>query len=234
MNLASVLLLACATASDDVRLTFDDAKMVEVAFFTVKPGEERALNDKYFAKVLPIAAEYGMRPLATFDVDRQEHGAPSAAHWAFFEWPSLQAKEQFEADKRFQRLVPQRDRRLETLELVYTKVAEDTSITLRPDRMYEFFAVWVNPRRAAHMQAYFAAAGPFVAERGVRFVGSFEVVGSSDPEFRPSTVGFIEWPDRSVKEAWFSSEAFADHGWHRALALDRLYVLEGAARLPDS
>ncbi|MEN0062230.1 MAG: DUF1330 domain-containing protein [Myxococcota bacterium] len=232
MVLVSSWLLGCTAAAEDVRLTFDDAKMYEVAMFTVKAGEADALAEKYFAKVIPVAQEYGMRPLASFDVTHQEHGQPHAATWAFFEWPSVEAKTKFEADKRYQRLKPQRDRRLDTLKLVYTQVAEDTSVTLRSDRLYEFFAGWINAHNGSHLPQYFASAGPFIGSRGVKFIGDFKVVGSSDPEFLPSTVGFIEWPDRSVKEAWFASEEFEQNGWHRALAIDRLVVLEGKVRQP--
>ena len=55
----------------------------------------------------------------------------------------------------------------------------------------------------------------------------FNIVGSpEDYHFLPHTVGFIEWPDRSVKQAWLDSEEFKAVGYHRALAVDRLYVVE--------
>ncbi|MBX2799997.1 MAG: hypothetical protein KTR31_20115 [Myxococcales bacterium] len=215
-------------------LSFDDAKMYEVAFFTVAAGEQEALSKKYFAKVMPIAREYGMRPMGTFAVSHQEHGQPSAATWGFFEWPSLAAKERFEQDKRFQKLKPQRDARLDALQLVYLQVAEDLTVELRDDRLYEVFGGWVNAHHGAHLQDYFAAAGPYLASRDVRFHGDFQVIGSSDPTFRPDVFGFMEWPDRSVKQGWFDSAAFRQSGWHRAMAVDRLFVLEGTANLPGS
>ncbi|MEM6930438.1 MAG: hypothetical protein AAF602_26105 [Myxococcota bacterium] len=230
MSSVLIALLGCAPASAETTLAFRPDTLVEVAMFTIEPGEEQAIEEKYFSKVFPIAAEYGMQPLGTFAVDNIEHGDVEATQWGFFQWPDRAAKERFEADRRFRRLVDERDARLSELKLLYVTVAEPVSIVLDDDRMYEVFAGWLNRHNGARMQDYFAVAGPWVAQRGAEFHGQFTVVGMPEEygfSSQPQVLGFMSWPSRSTKAAWFGSDAFHDIGWTRASAVDRLVVLEG-------
>ncbi len=233
-SLVAAFALTAATQAAEVELIFQPSTLVEVAMFSVNPGEELALGEKYFSKVMPIAAEYGMKPLGTFTVAHIEHGDVEAAQWGFFQWPDLASKQDFEADRRFLKLVGERDSRLGTLKIIYVKVEEPTTVTLDDDRYYEIFAGWVNRHEGAHLQDYFAAVGPWIEGKEVQFHGSFTVSGQSEDyglSSVPQMFGFMSWPNRSVKEAWFASDAFRDAGWNRAVALDRLVVLEGTPDL---
>ena len=234
---AAGFVTACATprtaAAEPTEITFRAGRMIEVAFFKIKPGKEAALRDRYFAKVMPIAAEYGLRPIGTFAVTKTDHGAANQfAAYGFFEWPSVDAKRRFEADPRFAPLRALRDSMLATLPAqVYLRVKETVTVPLRNGRVYEAAVAWANPERQARLKAYFDAAGPFIAERRVAFHGQFEVIGQpDDPRYTfdapPNTFLFIEWPNDRVKAQWFSSPAFSKVGHHRAMALDRLLVLE--------
>ena len=216
-----------------VELEFKPDRLYEIAFFTVAPGKATELRDRYFSKVTPIVQKYGGGRLGTFTVNHIEHGPDDVATWGFFEWPSLEAKQSFDKDRKFQELRPIRDRLLQTLRIVYVQVKEPTRVAMRDDRMYEFYGGWINRARGAHLQDYFAVAGPWTAQRGVKFIGEFEIVGSPDDyHFLPDTLGFIEWPNKAVKEAWFASEEFKQVGYHRALAIDRLVVIESDFDFP--
>ncbi len=134
----------------------------------------------------------------------------------------------------FHKLRPIRDSLVDTLRLVYLEAQQPVTVTMRQDRMYEFFGVWMNRTHGAHMQDYFAAAGPFIRQNGVRFIGDFKVVGAPEGyAFLPDSVDFIEWPSKAVKESWFNSAEFKRVGYHRALALDRLVVIESSFDFPQ-
>ena len=222
-----------APAEAQTTLRFEPGKLYEVAMFKITPGKEQEIDKRYFSKAFPLAQQFGMRPIGTFTVDRIEHGPNDVATWGFFEWPDLATKERFESDRRYHELRPIRDGLVDTLRLVYLQVDQPASVTIDPNRMYEFFGVWINRANGAHLQEYFAAAGPFIAEKGVKFIGDFRIVGSPEGyAFLPDSVGFIEWPSKAVKESWFASDAFKRAGYHRALALDRLVVIESSFDVP--
>ena len=246
MITGTLLLAGCATAADAANaaapnITLQQGKMIEAAFFKVKPGQQRRLKDEYFPKAIAIAKEYGLNPLGTFRVTKVEHGPSDAiAAWGLFEWPSVKSKERFEQDPRFVKLRQFRDSLLETLpKQVYLQVDKTVTLDLQGDGFYEAAVAWANPARADHMKQYFAAAGPFIQERGVKFLGQFKVVGQpKDPRYAfdslPNTFLLIDWGGADNKAAWFSSAAFKRVGWHRALALDRLFILESRFNAPRS
>ena len=209
------------------QITFRQGKLIEAAFIKITPGMESQLNEEYFSKVMPLAMEFGMKPLGLFKVTRVEMGDDDAGMWGFFEWPSLETKELFDADPRFIKLRAIRDSLLDSAKMIYLNVAETTTVTIREDRLYEFFGGWINRHNGSHLQQYFEVAGPWVANHGVVFLAQFSIVGSPEGyQFLPDVVGFIEWPNSSVKQAWFDSQEFKTVGYHRALAVDRLYVIE--------
>ena len=51
-----------------VDVLFKKDKLIEVAFLSVKPDQQKALQESYFKKVFPIAQEYGLKPLAKIQV----------------------------------------------------------------------------------------------------------------------------------------------------------------------
>lgn len=57
-----------ADAPAGIAVDFRQGKLIEVALLSVEPGKEEQLTSEYFAQVMPITAEYGMRPLATLAV----------------------------------------------------------------------------------------------------------------------------------------------------------------------
>lgn len=219
-------------AKRTAEITFRKGALIEAAFFRVKPGQQAALDKEYFAKVMPLAQRYGMKPLGMFKVSKIEHGPDDAAMWGLFEWPDEAAKERFEKDPQFAELRPIRDAKLDTLKMVYLNAEETTTVKLRDDRMYEIFGAWVNRHNAPKLKAYFDVAGPWVGQRGAVFPVKLKVVGAPEGHgFLPQRVGFIEWPE-GVKAAWFASPEFAKVGHLRARALDRLYVVESHFMFP--
>ena len=231
---AMLALSATAQATEVQAVSIQADTMVEFGFFTIQAGREQELGERYFSKVMPIAAEYGMRPLAMLSIGQTEYGDDLSQTLGLWEWPSLEAKESFEQDRRYKRLAPIRDSMLDNLQLIYTRPTVDVALSLQDDRLYEFAGMWISDTHAEHLGQYFASAGPFLGQNDVQFIGNFEVLGGSDPSLVPDQIAFFSWPDAQVKEAWFTSETFQESGWHRALALERLFVVEATASAPGS
>ena len=208
-------------------IAFRADRLTEVAIFRVRSGLENVLRDAYFARIMPVAQEYGAKPLGSFSIETVQHGTGNPTTYAFFEWPDLDAKHRFERDPRFVDLRRLRNGLLEELRLVYLRAKADATVELVPGHVYEIFGAWLNRKDAERMNEYFSVAAPFVAERGAKFPAEFDVVGGPDPAFVPHAFGFIDWPSRAAKDAWFGSEEFRRVGWKRAVAVDRLFVLEG-------
>ncbi|MEM8783317.1 MAG: hypothetical protein AAGE65_10750 [Planctomycetota bacterium] len=214
-------------------VTLDAEKLIEFATAKIAPGREQAFQTDYFQKLMPLLQEYGVRPIRIFPVTRTDHG-PAGKYTLFglFEWPDLATKQRFESDPRFVKLRQFRDTLMETpVTSVLTRVDETVTFTPKPGSVMEAAVVWINAEKAEHLPQYFQAAGPFIAENDVAFHGRFTVVGQPDnPEYafdsQPDRFMLIEWGSAKVKQTWFNSEAFKRAGWHRALALDRLLVLE--------
>ena len=100
------------SANGAVTVNFKAGKLIEVAFLSVKSGKEDQLNAEYFAKVMPIAGEYGMRPLVTFGVTDVAEGNTYVQMVGFFEWLSMAVRKKFSRDKRFLAIKPIRDNAL--------------------------------------------------------------------------------------------------------------------------
>jgi uncharacterized protein (DUF1330 family) len=94
---------------------FSGDKMYEVAGLWVRPdgGRERLID--YLTKALPVAHEYGARPLLKLAPSRSAWGdfLPTQVHLT--EWPDGRAFERFTADKRAAQLRPLRDSALSKL-----------------------------------------------------------------------------------------------------------------------
>ncbi len=233
LALTAALLTTNTACAQDSRVTFESGKMIEVAFLKIRPGQEARLKNEYFPKAIGVAKEYGIKPLITFPAHKVSHGpADQIGMWGFFQWPSVERKNEFEQDPRFVKLRAFRDSLLVSPpKQIYLSVEKTATVELKKEKLYEAAVLWVNKGAQPHLKQYFDAAGPFVSQRQVKFIGNFKVIGQPvDPKYSfdsaPSSFIFVEWPDESVKNAWFTSKEFQRAGFHRALALDRLVVVE--------
>ena len=221
-------------AEPSAQITFEKDKMIEVVFAKIKPGKMAELQESYFPRIMPIAMSYGAKPLGTLKVDTISHGPDNANLFGFFEWPSVEAKQRFEQNKEAQSLIAYRDTLLESLKITYTHVEETTTVTFHEDRLYEIGSLWINKQNAGLLNEYFDAAGPFIQANNVRFLAEFKPTGSPKAyHMQPDMMFLIEWPSAATKDRWFESEQFRQVGWKRALALDRLYIVEGHFNFPE-
>ncbi|MFQ5640421.1 MAG: DUF1330 domain-containing protein [bacterium] len=209
-----------------VDVSFKAGKLIEVAFLSVKPGKENQLNADYFAKVMPIAAEYGMRPLATFGVTDVAEGNTHVQMIGFFEWPSIEVRNKFSRDKRFLAIKPIRDNALSYLQYGFFKVEEDVSTTFSADHYYEIYAMWMNPKYGNQISDYFGKVGPVAGQHyGAKFPLSLKPYGGKDGDYHPHAMGIAEWPSKAKNEAFFNSPVFKDARHLRDAAVDRLDAL---------
>jgi len=145
-------------ASDPVKeanILFKSGKVIEIAYASIAGGKEAQLNEEYFAKIIPIAAEYGGKMLGSLGVTAVTDGEMYPQMIAIFEWPEIAARDRLLADKRAKKLFPIRDEALTFLKLAYFTVDEDVTVTFREDKTYEFFNAWLTPEAETALPEYF-------------------------------------------------------------------------------
>lgn len=217
LALGSSTALSAELTGKDVRtstVTFEEGRLIEVAYFSLKPGTERSVQEDYFPAALKVAAEYGGRMLASFQVTDTFTGDLEPQSIAIFDWPDVATKARFEQDARFQRLVPIRDQALSYIQIGMYEVAKDTEVTFREDKSYEFFGAWLNADKSAELGRYFEVSEPIKQSYGrpapvfmVKF-STTESAPQEGPIYRPHMAGIVEWDRASDYLTLTTSDAF--------------------------
>ena len=216
-------------------VTLEKGRLIEVAYFSLEPGTEKSVQEDYFpAALVEVAAEYGGRMLASFRVTGVFSGSMEPQMIGIFDWPDLATKARFEEDERFKAVVPIRDRAISFIKLAMYEVPEDTEVTFREDKSYEFFGAWLNPGKSEELGRYFQVSEPIKQSYGRPapvFKASFSTASSAPQEafsYRPHLAGIVEW-DRATDYAKLtSSEAFVrDAAPIFASAISRIDLVHG-------
>jgi uncharacterized protein (DUF1330 family) len=211
---------------------FQKGKLIEVAFMSVKEGKQQQLNEKYFANVMPIAAEYGLRPLMTIGVsDTKSDSNINPQMVGFFEWPSKEKRAAFDKDPRFLKIKKYRDDALSFLKVGYFEVKEDKKVTLDNTLYYEVYAMNMDEKKGHLMKNYFDVAGPIVMnDYGVDFALSMTPVATDDKHvYTSQSFGIAIWKSKKDNETFFNSDEFNKIKHYRKAAVKRLDVWHGTA-----
>lgn len=176
-------------------ITFEKGKLIEVGLFSITPGKESQVQEDYFPKIFPIAAEYGLKPMQTFMIHEKMYGENPAKMVGFFEWPSLEQKRAFDQDPRFLKLRNVRNGGLDFLALGYFKVEETTQVTFSSDKIYDFASLWIDPDHATKLEAYFEKVGPIAMspKYGYKPLVRLQPLGVHDQNYHPSLIALAEW-----------------------------------------
>ncbi len=180
-------------------VSFKKGMIYDIAYFSVKSGKEKQLNEDYFPQALRIGKDYGVSMLASFGVTDVTAGDISPQMVAIFEWPSLAVKERFEKDKRYKKIVPLRDASLSFIKVAFYEVAEDVEVVFRDDKSYEFFGAWLTPEAETFLPKYFEVSEPIKRTYGrpyPEFKVNFALVKNApkgDFSYAPHMAGIVEW-----------------------------------------
>ena len=96
----------------------------------------------------------------------------------------------------------------------FFQVSEPTTVPLREDKCYEFFAAWLNQSKETLLQTFFAESQPIKEQYGrpepLLLVQLAPVLTNytADQSFHPSLGGIVEWDDHKDVEVLLSNEAF--------------------------
>lgn len=180
----------------EANMQFKAGKVIELAYVSVEGGKEGQLNQEYFAKILPIAAEYGGKMLGSLRVTAVTEGKMFPQMIAIFEWPELAARDKLLADKRAQKLFPVRDEALTFIKLAYFTVEQDVMVTFKEDKTYEFFNAWLTPASETALPEYFKQSdAPKKKYGSPAFLASFKPIKlpAADYLVQPHMSGIVEW-----------------------------------------
>jgi len=212
---------------------FRQGKLIEVAYLSVKEGKQKQLNEEYFANIMPIAGEYGMKPLMTIAVKHAWSDEIKPQMVGFFEWPSVEKREAFDKDKRFKKLKKIRDDALSYLKIGYFEVAKDAKVNLDSKLFYEVYAMTLNEKNGHLMSTYFEKAGPIVTnDYGVDFALNLSPVQMKGKNFFvPQMFGLAIWKSEADNQKFFGSSQYNEIKHYKERALQRIDVWQGAVIL---
>ena len=135
------MLLFVEPSSAQLSVTLEKSKAYELVVFSVKEGKfEQLLND-YLPKVLPLVAEYGGKPLASFSVVSSNGVEQSPQIVALWEWTDPNAFTLASNDKRIQEILPIRNDAMVFIEEAnFFSVSETTTLELTNEESYVLLA----------------------------------------------------------------------------------------------
>ena len=210
---------------------FKKGKLIEVAFLSIIPEKSQQLQEKYFKNVMPIASEYGMKPLVRVKVNYAYSEFTKPQVVGFFEWESKEKHEAFLNDPRFQKIKPIRDEALSFLRLGYFEVEKDTKVTFSSDQLVEIYSMWFTPTEAHRMQTYFQNVVPLITGKGneydVKFPIDLKSVAYGNDTYQPQSFGIAFWKSKSSNDRFFQSKAYNKIKHDKEAALSRLDVWHG-------
>ena len=187
------------TVNEEVKsadITFKAGKLIEVALLSVKPDGQKAFMEEYFPKVMPVAAPYGARPIASFAVVKTVMGNKPNQMVVFFEWESIKQKRAFEANPEYLKLRNIRDNALSYLSQGYFQVEKDVTVNISDDKIYDFAGLFINPEKANLLQEYFQAVLPTAAKPEYGYtpiVNLNPIPNVYDQSYHPSVIAFAQW-----------------------------------------
>lgn len=202
-------------------ITFKAGKLIEVALLTVKQDGQKAFMEEYFPKVMPVAAPYGARPIASFAVVKKVMGNKPNQMVVFFEWEGVDQKRAFESNPEYLRLRNIRDNALSFLSQGYFQVEKDVTVSVSSDKIYDFAGIFIDPNNAPLLQEYFEAVLPTASKPEFGYtpiVNLNPIAGVHDQNYHPSVIAFAEWkggPDS--QERFEKTKAFQDNKTKRSL-----------------
>lgn len=171
-------------------------KVIEVALFSIKPGQEKIVGGEYFPKVFPVAKEYGLTSSQTFSIVKNSYGDAPVQQLGFFVWDSYEQKAAFDKDPRYLELRNIRNKAFEFLYMGYFQVEKNVTYTFDNQAVYDFAAMWVDPNYAAKLPQYFEKVAPIAttSQYGYQPIVTLNPLGEcTKGKYTPSFIGFAKW-----------------------------------------
>ena len=222
--MAAATAVAAAESAQVPSIEFDNTRVVEMAMQWVKPDGGDALM-AYFQKVFPVAGRYGVRALGRLIPEEAVVGDLAPSVIGMVEWPGLGSFDGFMADADYRRLYPQRDAALDRLIVTHFRPIENVSVSLDPEKVYEFSGLWIRPDGGRErLHDFYAQIQPVAEEYGGRQVLQFAGVRSAWGDFLPTEVRVTEWPDNASWEGFVKDRRVANLEELRDSALSKLTV----------
>ena len=202
------------TISKTKSFTFPAGKIIEVALFSIKKGQENKVNQDYFSKIMPVAGEYGLSGAQTFTVIESHFGTKSAQQVGFFIWDSYEQKEKFNKDPRYLELRNIRNEAFDFLYMGYFQVEEDVTYTFDSDSYYDFAAMWLDMNHAPKLQEYFQHVAPIAMGDEFGYAPIVKLNPSTEcthGKYTPSFISFAKWKAKDSFKKFCANKTYKKH-----------------------
>lgn len=186
--------------------------VIEVSYASVEGGKEMQLMGDYLPKIMPIVASYGGKMLGNFQVTAVTGGEIKPQMIVIFEWPSMDARDKMHADKDAKKLFPLREDAMTFFKQAFYTVDEDTPLTLREDKTYEFFTAWLTFAAKVSLPAYFKLSDAPKQKYGPpKFIATLTPLENGPKGsyvLDPNMAGIVEWNSTSAYYGLTNDPAF--------------------------
>ncbi|MEL6869691.1 MAG: hypothetical protein AAFO81_07815 [Pseudomonadota bacterium] len=223
----TLLTLLCACSTDSARI--DSAQATPQALqFELRAGqllsiiepynntsaEAKAAMKIYYAKALPLAAQFGYQNHGALRVVETVVGREQPSVFVVASWPDEAADLSFESQPEWQQYKSMRP--LIWDELRFYKAQAETAKTLRfrQDKHYTIAFAWHDVTAPNDYQTYLDGVMPAVETAGGRFIHTLRTprfVSHATAQPGPSEINIVEWDTEDGLDLLQSSDLFTKH-----------------------
>ena len=202
------LLCACSARIGSVQAT-PQALQVEL-----RAGQLLSIIEPYYAKALPLAAQFGYQNHGALRVVDTVVGREQPSVFVVASWPDEAADLSFESQPEWQQYKSMRP--LIWDELRFYKAQAETAKTLRfrQDKHYTIAFAWHDVTSPNDYQTYLDGVMPAVETAGGRFIHTLRTprfVSHATAQPGPSEINIVEWDTEDGLDLLQSSDLFTKH-----------------------
>lgn len=184
-------------APPPLTMTLQPGQIVSVVSLDPASGADARLSRQaYLDAALPLASQFGLRPMGALGVAATAVGKFEPSAIAFFMWPSQDAPRALARDPRWPEIKAKRPDGWDELRVHDVVATRPLTLRFDPAKTYTMGTAWINPDRPDDYDRYLNSIEPAVSQVGGRFM-----LRARDPGFEshahqgapPGRVIFVEW-----------------------------------------
>ncbi len=226
LSLILTLLFPLGVYAKEKELVLEEGRIVEATYMK---ATDNTLLGEYYKKLVPLAKEYGAKPLLDFSIVSVDSGKIRPNFVVLFEFPNSEEMEDFRHDSRFRKIQPMLVRATGGFYVEHVRVEKDMTFTFSDEKIYELYSLWINPEKVKYLNSYFEQVGAEAGKWGAKFPISLKPVCVSSKGLLPSSFGISEWPSEESKDQFLQSEAYTQNVYLRNKALDKMNLFTAKA-----
>ncbi|MFK7887731.1 MAG: DUF1330 domain-containing protein [Gammaproteobacteria bacterium] len=200
---------------ETLTMSWAAGEILSVVSVAPAPGERaKQVRQDYLSEALPLAGQFGLRPLGALPVTAVPVGKFKPGAVSFFAWPGAAEATALASHPSWPPIKAKRPVGWSELRIHDVVVEQPVSLRFDPRKTYTMATAWINPERPEDYDRYLSNIADTVAEIGGRFIldmrePAFEAHASNGPA--PGRVVFVEWDSPAALAALQKTRGFKNN-----------------------